>query len=186
MLSVTGLNHFYYVVTLPICVTSTTVCCLSSVNGFTENRVMGMSSLSCQETEDLSNRPDGYKTMGVAGEAMHIVSDGYKAYVLIGDELKSAQFKDTVYQVCISHAKIFAYLDDVELPIDNNLAERTSRKLTTQRSNSLRYGSDVGAEMAAIYHSVIGTVKLHSSSVWNFIGTFIKSIFNITLATGQC
>ncbi len=90
------------------------------------------------------------------------------------------------------------YYDDGELPIDNNLAERTIRKLTTQRNNSLHYGSDAGAEMVATYHSVIGTVKLHGSSIWNFIGTFFKNIFNgcrdyvnmvpdkITLATSQC
>ena len=107
----------------------------------------------------------------------------------MGNELKSVQFKDTVYQVCMSHVKN---------KIDNNLAERTIRKLTTQRNNSLHYGSDAGARMAATYHSVIGTVKLHGSSVWNFIGTFFKKIFNgcrdyanmvpdkITLATGQC
>lgn len=220
-------------------------------------------------------------------ELKSIMSDGYNAYVFIGNELKSARFKDTVHQVCMSHAKnkfvkafnqggdptaerfsnilkeffmrerkyddagftseeryrerqsletkdllielrslldselstdseyrspyytealhylnrfwkeIFAYLDDGELPICNNLAERTIRKLTTQRNNSLHYGSDAGAEMAATYHSVIGTVKLHGSSVWNFIGTFFKNIFNgcrdyvnmvpgkITLATGQ-
>ena len=253
-----------------------------------------------KKERDLSNRPDGYKTMGVAGETIEhtdflgdaelksIMSDGYNAYVFIGNELKSAQFKDTVHQVCMSHAKnkfvkasnqgsepnaerfseilkeffmrerryddagltpkerlqerqsletmellielrslldselsrdsefrspyytealnylnrfwkeIFAYLDDGELPIDNNLAERTIRKLTTQRNNSLHYGSDAGVEMAATYHSVIGTVKLHGSSIWNFIGTFFKNIFNgcrdyvnmvpdkITLATGQC
>lgn len=221
-------------------------------------------------------------------ELKSIMSDGYNAYVFIGDELKSAQFKDTIHQVCMSHAKnkfvkasnqggepaaerfsnilkeffmrerkydeagltleerlrerqsletkehlielrslldselskdsefrsqyytealnylnrfwkeIFAYLDDGELLIDNNLAERTIRKLTTQRNNSLHYGSDAGAEMAATYHSVIGTVKLHGSSIWNFIGTFFKNIFNgcrdyvnmvpgkITLATSQC
>ena len=218
----------------------------------------------------------------------NIMSDGYNAYVFIGDELKSARFKDTIHQVCMSHAnnkfvkagnqggeplaerfskllkwffskehiydeagltpeerlrerqsletkehlielrslleselsknsefrsqyytealnylkkfwkELFAFLDDGDLPIDNNLAERTIRKLTTQRNNSLHYGSDAGAEMAATYHSVIGTVKLHGSSVWNFIGTFFKNIFNgcrdyvnmvpdkITLATGQC
>ena len=221
-------------------------------------------------------------------ELKSIMSDGYNAYVFIGNELNSGRFKDTVHQVCMSHAKnkfvkasnqgsepnaerfskilkeffmrerkyddagltsqerlrerqsletkellielrslldseqskdsefrsqyyrealnylnrfwkeIFAYLDDGELPIDNNLAERTIRKLTTQRNNSLHYGSDAGAEMAATYHSVIGTVKLHGNSVWNFIGTFFKNIFNgcrdyvnmvpgkITLATGQC
>ncbi|CBW21382.1 hypothetical protein BF638R_0809 [Bacteroides fragilis 638R] len=52
--------------------------------------------------------------------------------------------------------------------------------------------------MAATYRSVIGTAKLHGSSIWNFIGTFFKNIFNgcrdyvnmvpdkITLAPGQC
>ena len=221
-------------------------------------------------------------------ELKSIMSDGYNAYVFIGNELKSARFKDTVHQVCMSHAKnkfvkasnqggeptaerfseilkeffmrerkyddagltpkerfregqsletkellielrslldselskdsefrsryykealnylnrfwkeIFAYLDDGELPIDNNLAERTIRKLTTWRNNSLHYGSDAGAEMAATYHSVIGMVKLHGSSIWNFIGTFFKNIFNgcrdyvnmvpdkITLAASQC
>ena len=149
------------------------------------------------------------------------MSDGYNAYVFIGEELKSARYKDTVPQVCMSHAKnkfvkafnqdgepvaerfsnilreffmrerkcddagftpeerlrerqsletkallielrslleserskdsefrsryytealnylnrfwkeLFAYLNDGELPIDNNLAERTIRKLTT-------------------------------------------------------
>ena len=221
-------------------------------------------------------------------ELKSIMSDGYNAYVFIGNELKSARFKDTIHQVCMSHVnnkfvkagnqgcepmaerfsnllkwffskehvydeagltpeerllerqsletkehlielrslldselskdseyrsqyytealnylnrfwkEIFAYLDDGELPIDNNLAERTIRKLTTQRNNSLHYGSDTGAEMAATYHSVIGTVKLHGSSVWSFIGTFFKNIFNgcrdyvnmvpdkITLTTSQC
>ena len=274
-----------------------------------------------QKERDLSNRPDGYKTMGVSGESIEHPSDLTKVpgriierrmvrvlksvalekdsivncdetwckvrkyahykkcyiWVLVNKaQKKSAQFKDTVHQVCMSHAKnkfvkasnqggeptaerfsnilkeffmrerkcdeagltpeerlrerqsletkellielrslldselskdsefrsqyytealnylnrfwkeIFAYLDDGELPIDNNLAERTIRKLTTQRNNSLHYGSDAGAEMAATYHSVIGTVKLHGSSVRNFIGTFFKNIFNITLATGQC
>ena len=45
-------------------------------------------------------------------------------------------------------------MQDGDLPIDNNLAERTIRKLTTQRNNSYHYGSNGGAEMAATYHSV--------------------------------
>ena len=123
---------------------------------------------------------------------------------LLDSELsKDSEFRSQYYTEALNYLnrfwkEIFAYLDDGELPIDNNLAERTIRKLTTQRNNSLHYGSDAGAEMAATYHSVIGTVKLHGSSVWNFIGTFFKNIFNgcrdyvnmvpdkITLATGQC
>lgn len=219
-------------------------------------------------------------------ELKSIMSDGYNAYVFIGNELKSAHFKDTVHQVCMSHVRnkfvkafnqggepnaehfledlkelyakerhyeesgltpderlrerqslstqevvirirsrldserskesdfrspyykealnylhhfwkeLFAYLKDGSFPIDNNLAERTLRKLTTQRNNALHYGSDVGAEMAATYHSIIGTVKLQGYSAWDFIGTFFKKIFKgsrdypnliphkISLATG--
>ena len=54
---------------------------------------------------DLSNRPDGYKTMEIVREIKSIMSDRYNAYVFIGNELKSAQFKDTMHQVCMSHAK---------------------------------------------------------------------------------
>ena len=38
-------------------------------------------------------------------ELKSIMSDGYNAYVFIGDGLKTAQFKNTVYQFCMSHAK---------------------------------------------------------------------------------
>lgn len=40
-------------------------------------------------------------------ELKSIMSDGYDAYVLfIGNELKSVLSKDTVHQVCMSHAKL--------------------------------------------------------------------------------
>ena len=38
-------------------------------------------------------------------ELRSIMSDGYNAYVFIGDELKSARFKDTIHQVCMAHAR---------------------------------------------------------------------------------
>ena len=89
---------------------------------------------------------------------------------LLDSELsKDSEFRSQYYTEALNYLnrfwkEIFAYLDDGELPIDNNLAERTIRKLTTQRNNSLHYGSEAGAEMAATYHSVIGTVKLHGRS----------------------
>lgn len=201
-------------------------------------------------------------------ELKSIMTDGYNAYVFIGDELKSAQFKDTEHQICMAHAMakfakaanpggdkqalpfhddmsffykmerqydeegispeergerrqsieskevlirlrcnlkialakkesdrspyltealnylnkfwdgIFAFLKDGNLPIDNNLAERTIRKLTTQRNSMIHFGSDEGVEMAAAYHSVISTVKLHGMSCWRYLGEFFKKIFN--------
>ena len=51
----------------------------------------------------------------------------------------------------------------------------------TEDTLQIRLGSDAGAKMAATYHSVIGTVKLHGSSFWEFIGAFFKNIFNKAL-----
>ena len=98
-------------VTLPICVVNTAVCCLSFVNGFTGNPMMGMFLIN--------------NSVGMAENQ----KDRYIQYL-------------------------------------------------AEQNQDLWLTSDAGAEMAATYHSVIGTVKLHGSSVWNFIGTFLKNIFN--------
>ena len=68
----------------------------------------------------------------------------------------------------------FVYLQDGELPIYNNWAERIIRKLTIQWNNSYHFGSDAEAELAATYHGVISIIKLYSSSTWDFIVTFSK------------
>ena len=73
---------------------------------------------------------------------------------------------------------IFAFLKDGDLPIDNNLAERAIRPLTTQRNSMLHFGSDEGAEMAATYHSIISTVKMQGRSAWQYLGKFFTKIFN--------
>lgn len=73
---------------------------------------------------------------------------------------------------------IFAFLRDGNLPIDNNLAERTIRPLTTQRNAMLHFGSDEGVEMAATYHSIISTVKMQGKSAWEYLGKFFTKIFN--------
>lgn len=82
---------------------------------------------------------------------------------------KSSKSKETEHQICMAHA--MAMLAKVEM-------ERTIRKLTTQRNNSLHYGSDEAVEMAVAYHSVISTVKLHGMSCWRYLGEFFKKIFN--------
>mgnify|MGYP001716253825 FL=1 len=74
--------------------------------------------------------------------------------------------------------EIFAYLKDGNYPIDNNIAERSIRKLTTQRNSMLHFGSDEGVEMTATYHSVISTVKMNGKSAWEFLGKFFTNIFN--------
>ena len=197
-----------------------------------------------------------------------LMSDGYNAYVFIGDELKTHRYKDRDHQVCLAHVRAkfvkarmeggdkradvfldninrlfrfereydremitdeertrrrqglptleaminlranllqelksegehtscymrealnylhkfwkeaFTYIKDGRYPISNNLAERAVRPFTTKRKNSLHFGSDEGAEIAAVYHSIISTVKLQGRSTWDYLGKFFTGIFN--------
>lgn len=76
---------------------------------------------------------------------------------------------------------IFAFLKDGSLPIDNNLAERAIRPLTTQCNAMLHFGSDEGVEMAATYHSIISMVKMQGRSAWKYLGKFFtKSLIKRT------
>ena len=71
---------------------------------------------------------------------------------------------------------LFMYRKDGRYPIDNNLAERQVRPFTALRKAIQHYGSDAGAEMAAVYLSVVSTVKLAGQSVWRFLGDFFEDI----------
>ena len=53
------------------------------------------------------------------------------------------------------------YVDDGELEIDNNAAERALRPVALGRKNYLFAGSDAGGERAAAMYSLIGTAKLN-------------------------
>ena len=194
-----------------------------------------------KKERDLSNRPKGYKTMGVSGEAIEHPSDLTKVPGRIIERrmVRVFSFRTFLTEECFemvhyaepgkkpkwgdfpseghpSSLAIFFYengsrgrevltdfLGDAELKSImsdgyNAYVFIGDELKSAQRNNSLHYGSDAGTEMAATYHSVIGTVKLHGSSIWNFIGTFSKNIFNgcrdyvntvpdkITLATSQC
>ena len=50
--------------------------------------------------------------------------------------------------------------------------------LKLARKNSLHFGSDEGAESAAVYHSLISTVKLQGRFAWDYLGKFFTGIFS--------
>jgi transposase len=56
---------------------------------------------------------------------------------------------------------LLRYLDDGELEIDNNAAERALRAVALGRKNYLFAGSDAGGKRAAAMYSLIGTAKLN-------------------------
>jgi len=56
---------------------------------------------------------------------------------------------------------LMRYVDDGQLEMDNNAAERTLRVVALGRKNYLFAGSDRGGESAAAIYSLIGTAKLN-------------------------
>jgi hypothetical protein len=53
------------------------------------------------------------------------------------------------------------FLDDGQIEIDNNAAERALRSVAVGRKNYLFLGSDKGGDRAATLYSLLGTAKLN-------------------------
>ena len=101
---------------------------------------------------------------------------------LLAEELKKENPKRSYYMEqalsYFDHFKdgLFLYRKDGNYPIDNNLAERQVRPFTAMRKVIQHCGSDEGAEMIAVYLSVVSTVKLAGVSVWRFFGDFFEDV----------
>ena len=187
MLNVTGLNHFYY-----LC-------------NFTDMRCKHSRVLSVirEQLHREPNRGDVYIVMSKNRRIVRMFAYDNRPYSLFEKKfvashqfMKSAMMmiwyiklktepenvssylKEAVNYQNKFWDEIFAYFKDSNFPIDNNLAERSIRKLTTQRNSMLHFGSDEGVEMAATYHSIISTVKMHGKLAWEFFGKFFTNIFN--------
>ena len=68
------------------------------------------------------------------------------------------------------------YLDDGQLIIDNNAAERQIRPFTIGRKNWLFMGSVAGAEAASVIYSLIETAKANGLNPEEYLTTLLKNI----------
>jgi transposase len=68
------------------------------------------------------------------------------------------------------------YLDDGQIEIDNNAAERAIRALVLGRRNYLFAGSDAGGETAARLYSLIGTCRLNGIDPHAYLRHVIERI----------
>ncbi|MDY2642085.1 MAG: transposase, partial [Mediterranea sp.] len=117
-----------------------------------------------KKERDLSKRPEKYDSMSVEGSPVfHPTDDSkvpgrvieYKLWSNLKVELAKEETDRSPYLTeALNYLKkfwngIFVHQKDGNYAIDNNIAERTIRKLTTQRNSMLHFGSDEGVEMAA-------------------------------------
>ncbi len=130
-----------------------------------------------------------YIEKGYTPEQIHAARQGAeteelerKLRSLLSEELKKENPRRSYYMEqalnYFDHFKdaLFRYREDGRYPIDNNLAERQVRPFTALRKGNQHYGSDEGAERAAVYLSIVSTVKLAGVSVWKFLGDFFEDV----------
>lgn len=68
------------------------------------------------------------------------------------------------------------FLDDAELPLDNNAAERALRIVAIGRKNFLFAGHTEGAQNLAVLQSIVGTCQIHGVNPYEYISdVLVKS-----------
>jgi transposase len=73
------------------------------------------------------------------------------------------------------------FLQDANLPIDNNEAERSLRRVAVGRKNWLFVGSEEGGERTAIILTIVSSAHRHDLDVWAYLRDVLER-----LATGDC
>jgi transposase len=63
---------------------------------------------------------------------------------------------------------------DGRIPLDNTRSERALRKVVVGRKNWLFYGSDLHAEAAAAFFSIIATCRLHQLDPWKYLDEVLR------------
>jgi len=72
---------------------------------------------------------------------------------------------------------LMRYVDDGDLAIDNNVAERAIRPLAIGRKNYLFFGSDGGGRTAATLYSMVASAKRHGLAPHWTLRSFISARF---------
>lgn len=125
-------------------------------------------------TDEERTRRQGLPTM----EAMINLRANLLQELKSEEEQKSCYMREALNYLHKFWKEAFTYIKDGRYLISSSLAERAVRPFTPKRKNSLHFGSDEGAEIAAVYHNIISTVKLQGRSTWNYLGEFFTGIFN--------
>ena len=68
------------------------------------------------------------------------------------------------------------FLDNGEIPIDNNATESELRRLTIGRKNWLFVGSSRGGEVAARMYSLVSSAARHNIDVWAYVDDCLRQL----------
>ena len=71
--------------------------------------------------------------------------------------------------------RLYAFLEDPQIPIDNNLAERAVKPFVIGRKNWLFSTSPKGADASAVAYSIINTAQANGIDVREYLTTIFRT-----------
>lgn len=80
------------------------------------------------------------------------------------------------YYLVARYNKIYLYLQDGRLEIDNNLIENSIRPVALGRKNYLFAGSHTGAQRAAMIYSLLGSCKLQNIDPYQYLQNVLQRL----------
>lgn len=80
------------------------------------------------------------------------------------------------YYLIARYNKIYLYLQDGRLEIDNNLIENSIRPVALGRKNYLFAGSHAGAQRAAMVYSLLGSCKLQDINPYEYLQDVLERL----------
>jgi transposase len=80
------------------------------------------------------------------------------------------------YYLIARYNKIYLYLQDGRLEIDNNLIENSIRPVALGRKNYLFAGSHAGAQRAAMVYSLLGSCKLQNINPYEYLQDVLERL----------
>ena len=117
--------------------------------------------------------------LAAGGEAVHHVElrrqragplvEKIRGWALAQGGLRRSDFGKAVAYVLSHWAGLTLFLEDAAVPLDNNPAERALRGLVIGRKNHYGSRSQRGAEVSALFYSLIGTAKLRGLEAGAFL-----------------
>jgi len=90
--------------------------------------------------------------------------------------LPKSKIGKAFYYLIGRYNKIYIYLQDGRLEIDNNLIENSIRPVALGRKNYLFAGSHSGAEKAAIIYSLLGSCKLQNINPYDYLQDVLERL----------
>lgn len=72
--------------------------------------------------------------------------------------------------------QVMAYRNDGRYSIDNSIAERAIRPMTIERKNKVAFGSEAGAEMSCLFHTINETIKLQGKSIKKYYRELLTAV----------